>query len=649
MDRPLRILFVEDSEEDAELIERELRKAGIGFESVRVDTKPALVQALQEFSPDLILSDYALPSFDGTAALELAQQLSPQTPFIFVSGTIGEERAIESLKRGATDYVIKDRPARLGPALRRALQDAEDRRKRLQAEEALRKSEAFQSLVLRSLPMTFYRAQPGTRRLTWITEQVDRVTGFRAERFVREPSFWESRIHPDDRNRVVESFASLPGKDAISVEYRWRCADGVYRWFFDHAVLVQALDEASGQIVGSWLDVTERKGLEEQLRVAQRMEAIGRLASGVAHDFNNLLTVILWNAEIARERLGEDSPLRQYVQEVHRAGERASSLTQQLLAFSRKQVLEPKIVSLNNVVHEMDRMLRRLIGEDVELNIRLDPQVGRVRADPSQIEQVIMNLAVNARDAMPGGGHLAIETTNVELDEGYAARHVAVTPGPYVRLLMSDSGHGMDLQTQARIFEPFFTTKERGRGTGLGLSTVYGIVKQSGGNIWVYSEPGHGATFKIYLPRIEDAAESLTRPQPRIESFQGTETVLLVEDEDMLRSLAYRVLKSSGYTVLEARDGRDALALARSHPSAIHVLLTDVVMPGMSGRELAEQLRSERPEIPVLFMSGYTDETIAQHGMLEPGVVLLQKPFTASSLLRKLREVLDTSHPGNAS
>jgi hypothetical protein len=642
MDRPLRILFVEDSEEDAELIERELRKAGIAFEGRRVETKLDLMNALQEFSPDLILSDYKLPGFDGTAALELAQQHLPETPFIFISGTIGEERAIESLKKGATDYVIKDRPARLVSALRRALQEAEDRKQRRQAEEALRKSEAFQSLMLRSLPMAFYRARPGGRQLTWITEQVDGISGFRAERFVREPGFWESRIHPDDRARVLEAFAGVSEQESVSVEYRWRCADGVYRWFLEQAVLVSALDEASGQVVGSWLDINERKGLEERLRVAQRMEAIGRLASGVAHDFNNLLTVILWNAEIARDRLGEGNPMRQYVQEVHRAGERASSLTQQLLAFSRKQVLEPRVLSLNAVVHDMDRMLRRLIGEDVELAVHLEPQLGRVKADPTQIEQVIMNLAVNARDAMPAGGRLAIETSNVELDEGYAARHVAVRPGAYVLLIMSDTGEGMDPPTQARVFEPFFTTKERGRGTGLGLSTVYGIVKQSGGNIWVYSEIGHGSTFKIYLPRIEELAEPLTRPPLRIDSFRGTETILLAEDEDMLRSLVHKVLTTSGYTVLEAPGGREALALAKSHPGPIHLLLTDVVMPGMSGRELADRLMEERSSTSVLFMSGYTDETIAHHGMLEPGVVLLQKPFTASGLLRKLREVLDS-------
>ena len=390
-------------------------------------------------------------------------------------------------------------------------------------------------------------------------------------------------------------------------------------------------------------DITQRKSLERQLLQAQKMEAVGRLAGGVAHDFNNLLTAILGSSDLLLEDLGPDDPHIQEVQEIKQAAHRAAALTHQLLAFSRQQVLAPRILDLNTVVANVDKMLRRLIREDIDLRTVLASELGAVQADPGQLEQVITNLAVNARDAMPNGGKLTIETANAELDGPYAQDHLPTRPGRYVLLAMSDTGIGMNEEVKAHIFEPFFTTKEKGKGTGLGLATVYGIVKQSGGYIWVYSEPGRGTTFKIYLPRVEATPEPLA-PQPvRSISPHGSETVLVVEDQDEVRKLTRRVLEARGYTVLVAANGTEALQVAQAHAGPIHLLATDVVMPGMSGREVSLRLAPARPQMKVLYLSGYTDESITRHGVLEPGIAFLQKPFTADALARKAREVLDSS------
>jgi len=385
---------------------------------------------------------------------------------------------------------------------------------------------------------------------------------------------------------------------------------------------------------------------EEQLRQAQKLEAVGRLAGGVAHDFNNILTVILSYSELVLAELDPAHPRRGELQEVHRAGVRAADLTRQLLAFSRQQVLDPTILDLNEVLRGLERMLRRVLGEDIELHLLLAPELGQVKADASQLEQVVMNLCVNARDAMPNGGKLTVETANVDLDDADASQHIGVTPGSYMMLAVSDNGSGMDKATQARAFEPFFTTKERGKGTGLGLSTVFGIVKQSGGNIWLYSEPGCGTTFRIYLPLAQGAAVATERRSPAVPGAprpSGTETVLLVEDEDQVRNVASSILRKAGYRVFEARTPGEALVIAEQHPVRIDLLATDVVMPKMNGRQLADQVLSMRPAIKVLFMSGYTDDVILHHGVVQPGVAFIQKPFTPDSLTRKVREALDAA------
>jgi PAS domain S-box-containing protein len=477
---------------------------------------------------------------------------------------------------------------------------------------------------------------------------------------------WQKVCHPEHVARVAERVRHVletgePWEDTFPL----RGKHGQYRWFLCRALPIR---DPEGRIVrwfGTGTDITEqrraeeevrklneelenrvaqrteeRRKLEDQLIQSQKMEAVGKLAGGVAHDFNNLLTVILGFSEMVRDRVKEDRQALESVGEVFQAAQRAAALTSQLLAFSRRQVASPRVTSLNLVVGNIDKMLRRIIGEDVQLSTRLSPELAPARIDPVHIEQVILNLAVNARDAMPHGGKLAIETANVDLSEEYAERHMGVAPGPYVILAVSDTGIGMDATTQSRIFEPFFTTKEQGKGTGLGLSTVYGIVKQNGGEIQVYSEPGRGTSFKIYFPSVAEHAEELPGERPQMELVSATGTVLLVEDEDQVRHLTQTMLTRQGYRVLEASSGSSALALAREHRERIDLLLTDVVMPQMSGPDLAREVRSSHPEIRVLFMSGYTDTAIAMQGTLAADTPFMHKPFTAADLQRKVREAL---------
>ena len=410
------------------------------------------------------------------------------------------------------------------------------------------------------------------------------------------------------------------------------------------ALTVSPIKDVSGRIVGASAigrDITESKQMEDMFRQAQKMEAVGRLAGGVAHDFNNMLSVIIGYSELLLERADTDGQVRKQCEEIKRAGDRAASLTRQLLAFSRQQVLEPRVLNLNTSVAEIEKMLRRLIGEDIDLRTSLDPTLGLVKADPGQIEQVIMNLALNARDAMPGGGKLIIETSNTELDDEYALHHPPCIVGRYVILAVTDSGVGMSQETKARIFEPFFTTKELGKGTGLGLSTVYGVAKQSGGYIWVYSEPGQGSVFKLYLPRVDGSEVQIRPAKSAPELLPGTETVLLVEDEQSVRALTRNLLEQGGYTVLEADNGAHAVEIAKQHHGPIHLLLTDVVMPGMNGPAVAEMILPIHPEAKALYVSGYSSSFGTQTGLVPAGANLFQKPFSRAALLRKVRNLLD--------
>ncbi len=449
-----------------------------------------------------------------------------------------------------------------------------------------------------------------------------------------------------DAEQRMQLIAEYEKNDSIhNLEVQWKRKDG-------HLITVRLsgrpIRDAQDRITCFEMiaeDVTERRALEYQLRQSQKMEAVGRLAGGVAHDFNNLLTVIKGYSELMLEELKEADPLYGEVTEIKKAADRAASLTRQLLAFSRQQVLAPKVLDLNFVMQNMDKLLRRLLGEDIQFISILDPDLGRTKADPGQIEQVLMNLAVNARDAMPAGGKLTIETRNVDLDENYCREHAGVIPGPYVMFAVSDSGNGMSEQVRSRIFEPFFTTKEVGKGTGLGLSTVYGIVRQSEGHIWVYSEIGIGSTFKVYLPRVDAPADTALQ-STSIPTYRGTETILLVEDEDGVRALIRQVLTKYGYRVLEARNGADAIQVSERSVEPIHMLLTDVVLEQMGGRKLAEHLSKSRTDMRVLYISGYADDAIVQHGVLAAGTEFLQKPFTTDALAKKVRQVLDSKRNG---
>jgi len=475
-----------------------------------------------------------------------------------------------------------------------------------------------------------------------VNESFLRITGYRRSEVIGRTSlelkFWES---PEDRSRFVEMLTKQGSVRDLEITFRTKL--GERRTALDSAELIEVAGQRCS--IAIFKDITERKLLEKQLRQSQKMEAIGQLSGGIAHDFNNLLGVIIGYSDLLEEGLPQNDPLRKKCGQIKKAGQSAVSLIRQLLAFSRQQVLEPRVLDLNSIVLNLEKMLRRLIGENIEFSTALDPELGRIKADQGQIEQVIMNLVVNARDAMPQGGRLTIESANVQLDEDYARQHSPLMPGPYVLLAVSDTGIGMDAETQGRIFEPFFTTKEVGKGTGLGLSTVYGVVAQSNGHIWVYSELGHGTTFKIYLPRTREAYNV---EQPSADSaplLRGTETILLVEDEEALRELTYNLLSDSGYTVLKAEHPDVAIKIAREHSGTIDLLLTDVVMPGMSGPALAENLAPIRPEMKVICMSGYTG--FAHRRLLDPEKPLLAKPFTREALLRKLRQILDSERAAN--
>jgi PAS domain S-box-containing protein len=643
--KSVRILHMEDDKKDAELVQAMLIEDGLDCRVNRVETRTSFAAALDEGEYDLIISDFTLPSYDGQSALALAQAKCPDIPFIFFSGTIGEELAIQVLQNGATDYVLKQRPARFVSAVRRALSEAEKKSARMRVDQALRNAqERFRGIYESSTDAIAYASLDG--HLLDVNQSFAKLTGYTREELLtktyQELTPKEFRVMED---KLVQ--AILKKGEPAEYEKEFIRKDGSR---VPICLTVFAVNGQSGTAIGLAAiikDITERKGAEEalrkteeRLRQIQKMEAIGQLTGGIAHDFNNLLLVINGYSDLTLDKLTVDDPLRQNVDQIRQAGERAASLTRQLLAFSRRQVLAPKVLDLNVVVRGIETMLRRMIGEDILFETALQSGLCRVEADPGQIEQVIMNLAVNARGAMPEGGKLIIETTNVELDE-FRRPDLDISPGPYVLLAVSDTGIGMDKETQERIFEPFFTTKETGKGTGLGLATVYGIVKQSGGYIWVYSEPGQGTTFKIYLPSVEKAVETASPGPMAVTSIGGWETILLTEDEAAVRKLVQCILTTHGYTVIEAGNGVEALSVFAQHTAAIHLVITDVVMPVMGGRELASRLVSARPDTRILYLSGYADNAVVRHGVLEPGCAFLQKPFSKDALLRKVREVLD--------
>jgi PAS domain S-box-containing protein len=518
---------------------------------------------------------------------------------------------------------------------------------RKRAEEALQKSEIGFRAVVGDAPYGIFKADL-SGKLLMVNPALEKMLGYTSQSELLEVNL-ENGIYryPAEHQKICELF--LRDQHFKDVEVEWKRKDGGFIAVRCSGWPVK--DDSGAHIEVFAEDVTERRVLERQLRMAQRMEAVGRLSGGIAHDFNNLLGVIIGYIQLIKRTQIVGQPSFEYAEEIEKAGQRAVTLTRQLLAFSRQQVLEPVILNLNTLVSEMEKMLPRLIGEDIQLNLILDPTIGQVKADPGQIEQVVMNLAVNARDAMPDGGKLTVHTANVEFDLAFTREHPGSVAGRYVMLAVTDTGTGMDLETQAQIFEPFFTTKGRDKGTGLGLATVYGVVKQSNGYIAVESEKGRGALFQIYLPRVDLPVPIKTENVQSPLTLGGSETILVVEDAEPLRVLAQLFLKENGYQVLTAADGAEAQQVAAQHHGHIHLLLTDVVMPGINGRVLAELLAPRHPGMKVLYMSGYTDSFIAGHGVLDEGLHLIHKPFTEEALMRKVRELLDevkqTKQPDN--
>lgn len=776
MHTSLRVLIVEDSQDDTDLLVRELSRGGYSVNSRRVDSPAALQAALEDATWDLIISDYSLPHFSGMDALQIVRSRALDIPFIFLSGTIGEETAVAALKQGAQDYVMKHNLKRLLPSIRREMEDVVRRRERAQLEarvqhhaqeleranQELKESEEKYRVLFASSPMPMWVFDRDTLKFLAVNEAAIHHYGFCEEEFlsmtiadirpdadvpklmsvasrnapgltelgpwrhrrkdgtiidvevtshainfagkdaklilahdVTEQKAAQERLRQSEE-RFAKAFGSSPLAITISTAEDGRYVDvnqafvkmlGYEReellnksslhlriWIspedrqkmlseLESTGSVQGLETRFGTksaeerlvqisaerivlngvscVLANTRDVTESRRLEAQFRQAQKMEAIGRLAGGVAHDFNNLLGVILGYSELARGLAPPVSPIRKHLENIEQATQRAATLTQQLLVFSRQQVVTPQVLSLNTVVHNVSKMLRRVIGEDISLVVRTAESLANVKADLGQIEQILMNLSVNARDAMPGGGQIVIETSNVELDEAYVQQHTAVRPGRYVLVSLSDTGCGMDATTMSRIFEPFFTTKETGKGTGLGLSTVYGIVKQSGGYVWVYSELGIGTTFKMYFPQI-DASPMPLKPQQVDDAINvGGETILLVEDDNLLRELTAELLTSGGYAVLEAADAFSALEILKNRPTSIDLVLTDVIMPGMSGPDLVANLRSLKLTPSILFMSGYAGDLVTRAGVPEPEKLLINKPFTKANLLKKVRLILD--------
>jgi two-component system cell cycle sensor histidine kinase/response regulator CckA len=633
---PLRILVVEDSADDAELVTMALKRAGLRADIRRVDTSAAFVQALGG-DWDAILADYHLPSFSAPEALALRNQHAPDVPFIVVSGSVGEETAVAVLKSGASDYLLKDRLARLGQAVTRAIEEQRVQRDKRRVEAALNAAEARMRFALDAARVGIWEADLRSGAVVW-SETLESLHGLVPRTFGGTFADFLACIHPDDRSHMREVIGR-PSRDGADsdVLYRTIWPDGSTRWIAGRGRTFFDADGAPLRAAGIGWDVTDHRQLEEQYRQAQKMEAVGLLAGGVAHDFNNLLTAIHGYGSLVSEALGPASPHQDDLKEILDASDRATRLTRQLLTFSRRQPTEPRVLDLRESLDSLERMLGRLIREDVRIDVRGTPS-GRVRADPGQIEQVVINLAVNARDAMPNGGTLVFDLADRTLADDGSSRD-PVPPGNYVEMRVTDTGTGMDQATQARVFEPFFTTKPKGHGTGLGLSTVYGIVAQHGGHIWIESAPGRGTTFHVFFPRVTDPIEA-ARPAAVVTGNTGTETILVVEDEDAVRRLAARVLAEHGYHVLVAATPGEAIGMAHAFAQPIHLLLSDVVMPDLDGPALADRLTDARPDLRVLYMTGHADSR-PRVTRRETSPPVIQKPFAADTLLHRVREVLD--------
>ena len=631
---PSRILLVEDNPGDARLIQMMLHKSeGEEFSVERADRLSAAMEFLQRVKFDAVLLDLSLPDSRGLDTVKTVLREFPQIPVIVLTGGDDDELAQQAVREGAQDYLTK-RNLPSG-TLKRALRHAIERgRVRVR----MRESEEVFKLITENAGDLIAVLDPSGERL-YNSPSFQKILGYSPEELKGTSPF--DQIHPDDRELLRNALEKARECDSGGrIVYRMRHKDGTWRFIESTRSAIRNDDGEVSRMVSIGRDITERKALEEQFMQSQKMEAVGRLSGGIAHDFNNLLGVVIGYAEFLIENLENNEPLRTSADEILVAGKRAAALTQQLLAFSRQQVLDPKVLDLNAIVGDVDKLLARVIGEDIQLETRLDALPASVKADRSQMEQVLVNLVVNARDAMPKGGKLTIQTGNIEMEDDFAQHRYPVRPGPYVSLTVTDTGTGMDAATRERAFEPFFTTKDKGKGTGLGLSTVYGVVKQSGGYIDIESAPGEGTTFKIYLPLTSEALAIETTGSELKPARKGNETILLVEDESSLRTLTHDTLQSFGHTVLAAKDGEEALRISREYEGVIDVLLTDVVMPGMGGGALAQELSRERPDLSVVFMSGYSGHTYKDQWPTESGT-FLTKPFTRGDLCQKVGDALE--------
>ncbi|MBL8023330.1 MAG: response regulator [Elusimicrobia bacterium] len=631
-----RILIVEDRPEDRELIEHELTQAKVLFESCWADNRESFLKEVKDFAPDIVLCDFALPQFDAMEAMGILRRYRPDVPFVLVTGAQSEEIAVECMKRGADDFILKSTLRRLPSAVLNAVKGRDIRRAKEMAEKNLRAQEAQVRLIAEhTLDLIYLLDQKG--QFIYANPSFKRSLGLDPEELLGKKAF--SLVHPDDRTVAREAFhVALESQTDRTVQFRYKIKEGAWRLF--ESVINWAIDEKGVPVKAVVVarDIEERKRLEDQVRQAQKMEAVGRLAGGVAHDFNNLLTAINGYSDLLLRSLDRMDPRRSDVEEIKETAGRAATLTQQLLAFSRRQITQPTVLDMNQVVTNLEKMLRRLIGEDIQLKTVREKELYRVRVDMGQLEQVLLNLSVNARDAMPKGGTLTIETSNRDMVDGEE-----VPRGAYSILIVTDSGTGMDPATMAHLYEPFFTTKEKGRGTGLGLSTVYGIVHQSGGHIRVTTNVGEGTSFRLYFPRVEEVLSVQEKSTETDEFFKGNETVLLVEDDRSVRTLAARVLAASGYQVLEAASGEEALRMVRDNSLAVDILVTDVVMNGMTGTELARQFVAAFPLTKVLYLSGYMESDTRNSILREVQSSFLGKPFRPRDLVQKVRQTIDGS------
>lgn len=638
MKSPLHILHLEDDPHDAALVQSTLKAGGISCTTTCVQNRGDFVAALEHGDIDLILSDFSLPAFDGLSAAEIVRTQWPGIPLILVSGTRGEELAIDSLKSGATDYVLKERLARLAPAVRRAMLEVEERTERRRAEMMIWNERNFSEVSLNSLPGIFYLNDQAGNFLRW-NRNFERVSGYAPEEIARRRLL--DFFTGEERDYIAKKIEEVFAQGVANAEAHFMARDGTRTPYYFTGQKIQM--EGRLCLIGTGIDISERKKLEAHFIEAQKMEVIGQLASGVAHDFNNILAVIMGYSDLITSDLAPDSPLRTYAEEIQHASERAAGLTRQLLVFSRKETVQPVVLELNDVVKDLDKMLRRLIDENIQMTTVPGQNIGRIKADSGYVGQLLMNLIVNARDAMPNGGQITLATHNITLDENAVRSSPGARPGEYVMLSVRDTGTGMTDEVKAHLFEAFFTTKPKGKGTGLGLATCQTIVQQSGGHIGVCSEVGQGTTFQVFFPRVDQPLDVVTPPSSTGPLPRGTETVLVVEDEPSVRHLACGVLEAQGYEVLSASNGQDALQRVHEHRGApVRLVLSDVIMPLMGGKVMAEWLKTSYPDLKIIFTSGYTDDAITHHEIDEIGVEFLPKPYTPAVLARKVRQLLDT-------